>query len=78
MVIVFLVPRLLHQIMNLIGITGDPIAFNSLDVLFFGVNIVIGLWFLIDLGLLRGTVGPNKYGPDPLTTSDISSGQEVT
>jgi uncharacterized membrane protein YhaH (DUF805 family) len=78
MVIVFLVPWLLHQIMNLIGITGDPTAFNSLDVLFFGINLVIGLWFVIDLGLLRGTPGPNKYGPDPLTTSGVPGGQEVT
>jgi uncharacterized membrane protein YhaH (DUF805 family) len=24
------------------------------------------LWLFIELGLLRGTVGPNKYGRDPL------------
>jgi uncharacterized membrane protein YhaH (DUF805 family) len=36
------------------------------------VNIVgflalaIGLWSLIELGGLRGTIGQNKYGPDPL------------
>ena len=36
------------------------------------VNIVgflalaIGLWGLIELGGLRGTIGQNKYGPDPL------------
>ncbi|RMF06916.1 MAG: DUF805 domain-containing protein, partial [Alphaproteobacteria bacterium] len=27
---------------------------------------LIGLWFLIELGFLRGTVGPNRFGPDPL------------
>jgi len=28
---------------------------------------VIGwLWALIDNGLVRGTTGPNRYGPDPL------------
>ena len=28
---------------------------------------VIGwIWLLIDLGFLRGTVGPNRFGPDPL------------
>jgi uncharacterized membrane protein YhaH (DUF805 family) len=67
MVIVFLVPWLLHQIANLIGITGDPTSVNSLDVLFFGVNIVIGIWFVIDLGILRGTRGENPHGPDRLT-----------
>src|SRR5262245_53500911 len=64
-VIFFLVPWLLHQITNIIGITGDPLTFNSMDVLFFAVNIVIGIWFFVDLGLLRGTKGPNQFGPDP-------------
>ena len=30
------------------------------------VGLAIGLWVLIDLGLLKGTPGPNRYGPDPL------------
>lgn len=30
------------------------------------VWLVMSLFFLIDLGFLRGTVGPNRYGPDPL------------
>ena len=28
--------------------------------------LAIGLWSLIELGCLRGTIGQNKYGPDPL------------
>jgi uncharacterized membrane protein YhaH (DUF805 family) len=32
---------------------------------------VIGwLWALIDNGFLRGTAGPNRYGPDPLARAD--------
>ena len=31
------------------------------------VNLGVGLWFLIDLGILKGTPGPNNYGGDPLT-----------
>ena len=27
---------------------------------------VVGIWALIWMGCLRGTVGPNQYGPDPL------------
>lgn len=28
---------------------------------------IIGLiWIIIELGMLRGTQGPNRYGPDPL------------
>ena len=30
------------------------------------VPVVGGLWYLIECGFLRGTTGPNKYGPDPL------------
>jgi uncharacterized membrane protein YhaH (DUF805 family) len=28
---------------------------------------IISLWMLIELGFLRGTIGPNRYGPDPLS-----------
>jgi uncharacterized membrane protein YhaH (DUF805 family) len=62
MVVVFLIPWLLHQVTNLVGITGDPTSLSSLDVLFFGVNFVIWIWFLIDLGFLRGTRGDNPHG----------------
>jgi uncharacterized membrane protein YhaH (DUF805 family) len=24
------------------------------------------VWALVEIGFLRGTVGPNQYGPDPL------------
>ena len=30
------------------------------------IPIIGGIWALIELGFLRGTVGPNNYGPDPL------------
>jgi uncharacterized membrane protein YhaH (DUF805 family) len=30
------------------------------------VSGVLGLWGLVELGLLRGTVGPNRFGDDPL------------
>jgi uncharacterized membrane protein YhaH (DUF805 family) len=28
---------------------------------------LLALFFFVDLGFLRGTRGPNRYGPDPLT-----------
>ena len=31
--------------------------------------LVLALALIIDLGFRRGTVGPNRYGPDPLETS---------
>lgn len=31
----------------------------------FGLSMLIGLWFFVDLGLLAGADGPNKYGDPP-------------
>ena len=47
---------------------------RNLDI--FSTTMLLGspiaLWVLIDLGILKGTPGPNQYGPDPLgqTQSD--------
>lgn len=30
------------------------------------VPLIGGLWMLIELGFLRGTEGPNRFGPDPI------------
>ena len=30
------------------------------------VGFAITVWAFVELGCLRGTVGPNQYGPDPL------------
>ena len=29
-------------------------------------HLGVGLWFLIELGILKGTPGPNRFGGDPL------------
>lgn len=31
------------------------------------IPIIGGIWLLIELGFLRGTVGPNRFGPDTVT-----------
>jgi uncharacterized membrane protein YhaH (DUF805 family) len=46
-------------------------VFDTLDPspLAQGIDVVISLillWFLVELGFLKGTQGPNRYGPDPL------------
>ena len=33
------------------------------------VPVIGGLWYLIECGFLRGTIGPNAYGPDPVALS---------
>ena len=30
-------------------------------------NIVVSIWYFIEVGILKGTDGDNDYGPDPLT-----------
>jgi uncharacterized membrane protein YhaH (DUF805 family) len=32
-----------------------------------GIIPLINLWVLVELGFMRGTVGSNRYGSDPLT-----------
>jgi uncharacterized membrane protein YhaH (DUF805 family) len=64
-VIFFFVPWLLHQITNLVGLTGDATSLNSLDLIIISLNMLISIWFFVDLGVLRGQRTTNQYGPDP-------------
>jgi uncharacterized membrane protein YhaH (DUF805 family) len=64
----FLAPSLIKSVTDLIGVTGNPLAFNILDFLLFVLAFIINIWAFVELGCLRGTVGTNQYGPDPLMT----------
>ncbi|MCA9772145.1 MAG: DUF805 domain-containing protein, partial [Myxococcales bacterium] len=36
---------------------------------------VIGwIWGLVEIGMLEGTVGPNRYGPDPIDRAGTPAG----
>ncbi len=53
----------------LLGImAGVALAMQSrLSIAICGVAaVVIGIWAFVEFGCLRGTNGPNVYGPDPL------------
>ena len=65
-IIALIVPWALHQLTNLVQITGDPLTLNSLDLIFIVVNTLITLWFVVDIGFRRGDVGANQYGADPV------------
>lgn len=30
------------------------------------IPLIGAIWYLIEAGFLRGTIGPNRFGPDPL------------
>ena len=58
--------NILFSLLALIGLTGAPSGPNILGTLISLIEVAIGIWILIELGILRGTVGDNAYGPDPL------------
>ena len=62
----YLAPSVLGSIANT---SEQPLAGFILGV----GSFVISIWALVELGFLRGTVGPNRYGPDPLQRPDVAS-----
>ncbi len=42
--------------------TGSPVLAFVMSI----ASFVIAIWALVELGFLRGTIGANEYGPDPL------------
>ncbi len=61
---------LLPGVLATIG-TGVSMATDSWFAvgLFGAVALAISIWAFIELGCLRGTLGPNRYGPDPLANN---------
>jgi uncharacterized membrane protein YhaH (DUF805 family) len=59
----FIVLSLLLQLLGAFGMGGGLIT---------ALQFVLGIWAIclfILLGVLKGTTGPNKYGPDPFGTA---------
>jgi uncharacterized membrane protein YhaH (DUF805 family) len=44
---------------------------TTLGVICFLILIGVTAWFLIALGMLKDTPGPNRFGPDPLSRTDV-------
>ncbi|HYJ59484.1 MAG TPA: DUF805 domain-containing protein [Methyloceanibacter sp.] len=61
-----LVPVLIASLFQVFGLTGTPQEPNAIGWICNLVTLGVGLWFLIDLGILKGTPGPNRFGGDPL------------
>ena len=61
-----LIPVLIASLLQAFGLTGTSQQPNALGWICLLVSWGVGLWFLIDLGILKGTPGPNRFGGDPL------------
>ncbi len=57
LLVFYVLPSMLQVFADYAGATG--FIFNL-------AGAAIAIWSLIELGFLRGTPGPNEYGPDPL------------
>jgi len=57
----YLVPLAINLIA--IYVLGDNGTLNSILMV---VSFAINIWAIVELGLLRGTIGGNRYGGDPL------------
>ena len=71
----YIVPGVLFGIgtgMMLFGVVADSSGLGGAASIFFLAGFAIIVWAFIELGCLRGTVGPNQYGPDPLAPQQIA------
>lgn len=74
MVYLFWAPTVIGVILNLLGLGGsvtdvEGVAVPTTSMLGMIVGLatlVIGIWALVELGIRKGTEGPNQYGPDPV------------
>jgi hypothetical protein len=57
------------------GLFLDPLHMTAGERVLLAGMMVVSLWFFIDLGLLAGVHGPNRYGPDPLGREVATSEQ---
>jgi uncharacterized membrane protein YhaH (DUF805 family) len=60
LVVFYVVPALLDTIGERLG---------GIGIVFTLVGLGVWVWGLVEVGFLRGTAGPNRYGPDPLDMS---------
>jgi uncharacterized membrane protein YhaH (DUF805 family) len=59
LLVFYLVPMVLSWISAILSRDG-------IGILFALGSLAISIWAFVELGCLRGTVGANRYGPDPL------------
>jgi uncharacterized membrane protein YhaH (DUF805 family) len=61
-----LVPAFIANLLAIFGLAGGPEGLNAVGWICALVIWGVAIWFLIELGILKGTPGPNRFGGDPL------------
>jgi uncharacterized membrane protein YhaH (DUF805 family) len=59
LLVFYLVPMILSWVSAIL-------SRNGIGALFALGSFIVSIWALVELGCLRGTAGPNRYGADPL------------
>jgi uncharacterized membrane protein YhaH (DUF805 family) len=54
------------DLLIVLGLAGSNDEPSMVAVVLSVSMLVLGLALLVELGFRRGTIGPNRYGPDPL------------
>ena len=66
-------PGFIALLAPLVGLSGSPASPNLLDQLLLWGSSAVGLVYIIVLGFIRGTAGPNEYGPNPLAKTPAAA-----
>lgn len=69
LLVFYVLPTVLMLIGTLLSWGAGSMAISGLFSL---IALAISVWGFVELGCLRGTVGPNAYGPDPLVEETLS------
>jgi uncharacterized membrane protein YhaH (DUF805 family) len=64
--VVFIAGAVVLDVMALLDLIGPPEKPNTLFYVFLAPFGIMAIILLIDFGFRRGTVGENRFGPDPL------------
>jgi uncharacterized membrane protein YhaH (DUF805 family) len=51
----------------------DPVEPSAVSRFLDVILVILALWILVELGCLKGSQGPNRYGPDPLGQSQADA-----
>jgi uncharacterized membrane protein YhaH (DUF805 family) len=68
---------LLYVAPGILGTVGERLGETPVGLLLALITLVLYVWMFVELACLRGTVGPNKYGPDPLEADETQPAATV-